>query len=155
MLAGIEESGTQMYEAEFGDLTGDPLAAPAQRGGDRADRPGFLLVVGAVGDPVGFVHVEVIDGFAHLAQLSVRPEAGRRGLGTALVRAAMREAYLLGFDRLSLTTFRDVPWNAAFYRSLGFAEEAHPMAFEVQIRAHEVKEGLDRHQPRIVMSVAL
>lgn len=154
-IAAIEDSGVPMFEEAFGDLTGDALAAPAPSGGERLDAPGFLLVVGPVGDPFGFAHVEVIDGFAHLGQLSVRPEALRQGYGSALVRAAMHEAWLLGFDRLSLTTYRDLPWNGPFYRSLGFEEEPRPEPFEVRAREHQRALGLDRHGPRIVMSVAL
>jgi len=154
-IAGIEASGGPLFEEAFGDLTGDVLLSPAPSGGERLDAPGFLLVVGPVGDPVGFAHVEVVDGFAYLGQVSVRPEAGRRGLGTALVREAMREAWLLGYDRLSLTTYRDLPWNGPFYARLGFVEEARPEPFEVRQRERERALGLDRHGPRIVMSVAL
>ena len=85
-----------------------------------ARSPGFLLVAGR--PPIGFVHVLLLDGHAHLEQLSVRPEHQRRGIGTTLVRAAMARARQDGHDRLSLCTYRDVPWNGPFYRSLGFTE---------------------------------
>jgi GNAT superfamily N-acetyltransferase len=154
-IAAIEDSGGPLFEQAFGDLTGDALLSPGPSGGERLDAPGFLLVVGPVGAPVGFVHVAVVDGFAHLDQVSVRPEAMRHGYGSALVRAAMDEAWRLGYDRLSLTTYRDVPWNGPFYRSLGFEEEPRPEPFEVRAREHQIAIGLDRHGPRIVMSVAL
>ncbi len=38
----------------------------------------------------------------------------------------MAEARAQGFDRLSLCTYRDVPWNGPFYASLGFTEVARP-----------------------------
>ena len=154
-IGPIEDAGGPLFEEAFGDLTGDPLLSPAPRGGDRDDAPGFLLVVGPVGDPVGFAHVEMVDGFAHLAQVSVHPDAMRQGVGSALVRAAMREAWDLGYDRLSLTTYRDLPWNGPFYARLGFVEAAHPEPFEVHRRQHEQRIGLDRHGPRVVMEVAL
>jgi GNAT superfamily N-acetyltransferase len=154
-LGPLEEAGGPLFEEAFGDLTGDPLMSPAPRGADRDDTPGFLLVVGPVGEPVGFAHVEVVDGFAHLAQLSVHPDAMRQGIGSALVRAAMREARDLGHDRLSLTTYRDLPWNGPFYARLGFVETAHPEPFEVRRRREEQRIGLDRHGPRVVMEVAL
>jgi GNAT superfamily N-acetyltransferase len=154
-IAAIEDAGGPLFEEAFGDLSGDPLLSPAPSGGERLDAPGFLLVVGPVGSPVGFAHVEVVDGFAHLGQLSVLPDHLRRGHGSALVRGAMREAWLLGYDRLSLTTYRDLPWNGPFYRSLGFVEETSPEPFEVRQREREQALGLDRHGARIVMSVAL
>ena len=154
-LAGIEEAGGVLFEDALGDLTGDPLMAPAPRGGDRDDTPGFLFVVGPVGAPVAFAHVEVVEGFAHLAQLSVHPDAMRQGIGSALVRAAMREARQLGYDRLSLTTYRDLPWNGPFYARLGFVETTEPEPFELRFRDHERQLGLDRHGPRVVMHIAL
>jgi len=66
--------------------------------------PGGVVLVWAPVEespPVGFVHVLVIDGHAHLEQLSVLPERQRQGIGAALVRAAMAEARMQGFDRLS------------------------------------------------------
>ena len=154
-IAAIEDSGGPLFEEAFGDLTGDVLLSPAPSGGERLDTPGFLLVVGPVGEPFGFAHVEIVDGFAHLGQVSVRPEQLRRGHGSALVRAALREAWQLGYDRMSLTTYRDLPWNGPFYRSLGFEEELRPEPFELRAREQQVALGLDRHGPRIVMSVAL
>lgn len=154
-IGPIEDAGGPMFEEAFGDLTGDVLLSPAPRGGDRLDTPGFLLVVGPVGAPVGFAHVEIIDGFAHLAQLSVLPEETRRGLGTALVRAAMDEAWQLGFDVMSLTTYRDLPWNGPFYAGLGFVEVEDPEPFLVRQRDVERRLGLDQHGPRVVMAADL
>ena len=154
-LAPIEEAGGPLFEEAFGELTGDPLLSPAPRGGDRDDTPGFLLVVGPLWEPVGFVHVEVVEEFAHLAQVSVHPDAMRQGIGSALVQGAMREARALGYDRLSLTTYRDLPWNGPFYARLGFVEASHPEPFELRLRKEEQRIGLDRHGPRVVMSVAL
>ena len=154
-IADIEDSGGPMFEEAFGDLTGDALLSPAPSGGERLDVPGFLLVVGPVGEPFGFAHVEIVEGFAHLGQVSVRPERMRQGYGAALVRASMREAWQLGYDRMSLTTYRDLPWNGPFYAALGFVEETRPEPFEQRIREHQVALGLDGHGPRIVMSVAL
>ena len=154
-IGDIEDSGGALFEEALGDLTGDVLLSPAPSGGERNDAPGFLLVVGPVGDPFGFSHVEVVDGFAHLGQVSVRPERMRQGYGAALVRESMHEAWQLGYDRMSLTTYADLPWNAPFYASLGFVEETRPEAFEISAIEHQVAVGLDKHGPRIVMSVAL
>ncbi|MDP2772268.1 MAG: GNAT family N-acetyltransferase [Nocardioides sp.] len=144
-----------LFEELFGDLTGDALASPADDGRDRVGEPGFLLVAGPVGEPVGFAHVVYVDGWAHLAQLSVLPEATRQGTGSALVREAMAEAWHAGFDRMSLTTYRDVPFNAPFYARLGFVEVDRPEPFLVRQRDRERSLGLDRHGPRVVMTARL
>jgi len=84
-------------------------------------RQGHLWVAQAGDVPVGFAHVEVIDArTAHLEEIDVLPAHGRRGLGTRLVEEVCRWADTAGYDSITLTTFRDVPWNMPFYERLGF-----------------------------------
>lgn len=73
--------------------------------------------------PVGFAHVEVIEPLgAHLNEIDVHPDHGRRGIGTRLVTAVCNWAALAGYAFVTLTTFRDVRWNKLFYAKLGFLE---------------------------------
>ena len=58
----------------------------------------------------------------YLDQLSVLPTHGRKGLGTRLVRKCLAEAETRNHKRVSLSTFRNIPWNGPFYRKLGFRE---------------------------------
>ena len=62
------------------------------------------------------------DDLPHLDEVDIALSHGRRGLGTALVRAACAWARDAGFPLLMLTTFRAAPWNLPFYARLGFAE---------------------------------
>jgi GNAT superfamily N-acetyltransferase len=80
--------------------------------------------VALAGDaPVGFALVKMLaDDLPHLDEVDVEPSHGRRGLGTALVRAVCEWATTSSFPILTLTTFRAVPWNLAFYARLGFVE---------------------------------
>jgi len=88
-----------------------------------AARHGRLWVALDGDAPVGFALVEMLaDDLPHLAEVDVEPAHGRRGLGTALVRAACEWAGATGFSMLTLTTFRAVPWNLPFYARLGFVE---------------------------------
>jgi GNAT superfamily N-acetyltransferase len=156
-IAPIEDAGGPMFRELFGDAIEPILLSPAVSGRQRAAEAGFLLV--AVPDedapPVGLVHVLEIDGHAHLEQLSVLPGHQRRGIGAALVRAAMARARDRGFDRMSLCTYRDVPWNGPFYRSLGFAEVADLAPYERRLREKERDLRLDVNGVRVVMSIAL
>ena len=123
-----------------------------------AQAEGRLWVALADGTPVGFVLVDLLpSGLPHLEELSVDPRHGRRGVGAALVRAACEWAARSGHPELSLTTFRDVPWNLPFYARLGFEEvprdELRPEL--VEILRDEASRGLDplrravmRYRPR-------
>jgi GNAT superfamily N-acetyltransferase len=109
-----------------------------------------------VGRPaVGFVALELVDGVAHVDQVSVLPEHGRRGIGRALLEAAIGWAASCGHRELTLTTYRDVPFNAPFYRSLGFREVTDPGSGLGAIRDHERAAGLDDFGRRVAMSRSL
>lgn len=93
---------------------------------------------------VGFALVKELEGGWHLQEMDVLPEHGRRGLGRRLVEAAVAAARERGRRRMTLTTFRDIPWNAPFYARLGF-EELPPADFTPEIRqlvAKELEAGL-------------
>ena len=72
--------------------------------------------------PVGLCRIDALGDGAHLEQLSVHPEHGRHGIGRALLRAGVEWTASRGYPELTLTTFRDVPWNGPFYASEGFVE---------------------------------
>jgi GNAT superfamily N-acetyltransferase len=103
--------------------------------------------------PVGFAHVELIEPrTAHLEELDVAPAHGRRGLGTRLVLTVCEWAAHHGYDAVTLTTFRDVPWNMPFYARLGFdivsSRELTPALAAVV--EDETRRGLDPAR-RVVM----
>jgi GNAT superfamily N-acetyltransferase len=153
-LAPIEVAGDRQFVALLGPTGWGPPPSGALRYGT----PGWLLVAGD--PPVGFAHVLELAGegpatHAHLEQLAVHPDAQRRGTGTALVRAAMERAREAGHDRLTLCTFARVPWNAPFYRRLGFAVVDRPAGVLARLRERERDLGLDRLGERVAMAVDL
>jgi GNAT superfamily N-acetyltransferase len=101
----------------------------------------------------GFALVVLLpDASAHLEELDVLPELGRRGIGSALLEASCAWARANGQPGISLSTFRDVPFNAPFYARRGFralapAELTPALAQVVEL---EQKKGLDA-APRVVM----
>ena len=72
------------------------------------------------GSIVGFAVAWVVDGEGHLDELAVTPAYGRRGVGRALVEEVVAWTVAQGLASITLTTFRDVPWNAPYYEKLGF-----------------------------------
>jgi putative acetyltransferase len=111
-----------------------------------AQRRGHLWVALAHEVPVGFAHVTLLEwGAAHLTELDVHPAHGRRGLGRRLVETVCAWAGAAGMHAVTLTTFRDVPWNMPFYARLGF-EEIPPRALGRALREildEEARHGFD------------
>jgi GNAT superfamily N-acetyltransferase len=102
---------------------------------------------------VGFAHVERIErDSAHLEEIDVDPAHGRQGLGTRLVLQVCEWAAADRYASVTLTTFKDVPWNMPFYARLGFEvvprEQLSPALFAVV--EDETRRGLDPAR-RVVM----
>jgi predicted N-acetyltransferase YhbS len=98
------------------------------------------------GTVVGYLVADVVDGAAHVEQVSVHPNWAHRGLGRDLIDACARWASASGYPGLTLTTFVDVPWNGPYYRRLGFrtmTRDAITPGLRA-LRAHEASKGLDR-----------
>jgi GNAT superfamily N-acetyltransferase len=111
-----------------------------------AQAHGRLWVALADDVPVGFAHVEILEPtVAHLEEIDVHPNHGRRGLGRRLVMAVCAWAATAGYRAVTLTTFRDVPFNMPFYARLGF-EVIPPEELSSVLRVvveDETRRGLD------------
>jgi predicted N-acetyltransferase YhbS len=120
---------------------------------EQAQREDRLWVALADDVPVGFAHVEVIERDAiHLEEIDVHPDHGRRGLGAKLIRHVCEWAAGNGYGGVTLTTFRDVPWNLPFYSRLGFLI-VPPEQVSASLQAiveDETRRGLDPSR-RVVM----
>ena len=95
--------------------------------------------------PIGYALVDVVDGTAHLEQLSVDPQHGRRGHGAALLQHVCGWARENGHDAVTLTTFEHVEWNAPYYQRHGFRVMAESeLGPELRhLRDVETAHGLD------------
>jgi GNAT superfamily N-acetyltransferase len=85
-----------------------------------ADGGRAFVSVDAADRAVGYLIVDVVDGAAHIEQVSVHPDHARKGLGRALIEHAATWASARGLRSLTLTTYVDVPWNGPYYERLGF-----------------------------------
>jgi GNAT superfamily N-acetyltransferase len=150
-LPAIELAASRLFDG-YG-LDDVPFQPTGQDGLRQAQHDGRLWVVLTHEAPVGFALVEVIEpGSAHLEELDVHPDHGRRGLGTRLVTHVSHWATTGGYRSVTLTTFRDIPWNMPFYARLGF-EVLPGEALSPALRAvveHERRRGLDPAR-RVVM----
>lgn len=104
------------------------------------------VTVDAQDRAIAYIIVEEVDGCCHIEQVSVHPEAARRGVGRRLLDIAEQWAIDHELDALTLTTFVDVAWNGPYYERCGFrflAESEETPGLRT-IRAHEAELGLDR-----------
>jgi ribosomal protein S18 acetylase RimI-like enzyme len=143
-LQEIERAAGSLFrDTEFSFLAdSDPLPLDSLV---TQQQSGLVWVVTDAGDhPVGFAVVRLIDGLAHLHELDVHPAHGRRGLGRRLTLEVCEWAKQRGFPAVTLSTFRDLAWNAPFYARSGFRilgeEELSPGLIE--LRKQEAQHGL-------------
>ena len=97
---------------------------------------------------VGFLSAAVTGGQLHIEELSVDREAQGLGLGRQLLQAAIEHARDQRLLAVTLTTFRELPWNELFYRRSGFvtldAQQIDPRL--QQLLDEEAAHGLPRHR---------
>jgi N-acetylglutamate synthase-like GNAT family acetyltransferase len=70
----------------------------------------------------GAIILSALRKTAYVEELAVRRDCGRRGIGTRLVGRGIIWACEKELDSIYLSTFASVPWNAPFYRKLGFTD---------------------------------
>ncbi len=110
----------------------------------RLIRKGHCLVSHVGEEMVGFLVSQPFQRELHIWEMDVLPAQQGKGIGAGMVRACQIDARNSGFKAITLTTFRDLPWNAPFYARLGFEQvtalDAHPrLAGEL---ANEADDGL-------------
>ncbi len=117
---------------------------------------GARFVVEADGAIAGFIMVIPLDRAAHIFEAAVLAAYQGRGIGRQLVMTAENFARAQGYAEMTLTTYRDVPWNTPFYERLGYAvfkpDDARPQL--QALMADEVALGF-AVAPRVAMRKAL
>lgn len=102
-----------------------------------------LLAV-AAGQPVGFILTEPLDDALFIVEVAVHRARQQQGIGRMLLERVIESARQMGYPAVTLTTFREVPWNAPFYTRLGFAmlDELTLPAGLAAKREQETRHGL-------------
>jgi GNAT superfamily N-acetyltransferase len=155
-LPEIERSAAGVFDG--GDLLRslEGRFAAAETWIPALDAGTLWVVEDGAGGVVGFLAATCIDQIMHVDELDVELDRQGQGLGRRLMQAAIAWARGRGLTGVTLTTFRDVRWNAPFYASLGFMEVApHALCPRLgAILAREARIGLDPTQ-RCAMRLAL
>lgn len=136
-MSAIERAAASVCATETG-INFIPIRT--QQDFARLIRKGHCLTALVNEAVAGFFVAEPFRRELHIWEMNVGPAFQRRGIGAGLVRAAQIDAHNTGFKALTLTTFRDLAWNAPFYARLGFEEvtalDAHPrLAGELALEA--------------------
>ena len=101
---------------------------------------GGLLVAEIEGVVTAFVMFRPVGQTAYIEQIDVLPAFAGRRIGAALLDAVAARG-----QALTLSTFRDIPWNAPWYRRLGFVDIADSKLTPDlrEIRRQHIARGLD------------
>lgn len=143
-MPAIEREAASLFARDPGLEGFDPEDSWEVPDLQRLIAKGHCLVAHVGETMAGFLVTEPFRRELHIWEMNVLPAFQKRGIGAGMVRAAQIDARNTGFAALTLTTFRDLPWNAPFYARLGFEEvtalDAHPrLAGEL---ANEADDGL-------------
>jgi len=150
--AAIEDAAGEMFaEVGVAEIAADPEPSAETISGYVAAGRAFVTVDGD-DRPVAYAMVDWVDGDVHIEQLSVDPVVARRGIGAQLLGYVHEWAARNGARAVTLTTFRDVPWNAPYYARLGYRvlADGEAGAGLADVRTAEARAGLDRW-PRVAM----
>jgi GNAT superfamily N-acetyltransferase len=106
------------------------------------------VAVDALDRPIGFLSAEVFSNELHIWELSVLYERQRAGLGRHLVQRSIDHAKSRYLSAITLTTFRDVPWNELFYMRLGFItlQEGETGQHLTHVLQAEIERGWPSHR---------
>lgn len=120
-LIAVERSAAQLFHQQPAwRFIADGPVMSSQQHADFIQRQHEWLAESAAGEVAGFITVVSQQQDWHIAELSVAANWQRQGLGRRLIAEVAEQARLQGVQRLTLTTFIDVPWNAPYYQRLGF-----------------------------------
>jgi len=110
------------------------------------------LIEDEQGTILGFCYAQLLSDSLYLAEISSHPSAQGKGVGRLLVDHVRKAADEHQRKGVTLTTFLDVPWNAAWYRKQGF------ITLEASTLSPELREIMQLQQdagfmllPRCVM----
>lgn len=145
LLPAIEQSAGQTFR-QIPDLAwiADDSNQPVERHLALIAHGVAWVAVDLADTPVGFLNGEILHGALHIWEMSVHKDHQGKGIGRALMGQARKWAMEKQLSFITLTTFRDVAWNEAFYKSLGFVtlEEDQITIGLRKVLDDEVRDGL-------------
>jgi GNAT superfamily N-acetyltransferase len=144
-LAVIERLASQPFrDAGYPNVADDDPFTAAELA-PYADGGRGWVAIDTTGAAIGYVLVDVVDGAAHIEQVTVHPHHQGTGIGRVLVESVAAWAAERAMPAVTLTTYTDVSWNRPLYEHLGFAvlDDTDIGPQLRQLRDVEADHGLD------------
>ncbi|WP_085687169.1 MULTISPECIES: GNAT family N-acetyltransferase [unclassified Pseudomonas] len=121
-LPAIEQSAAELFRRDPSlSWLADAAVPQASEHSPAIERGELWVAENNDGQLAGFLRAVTVDRQLHIEELSVSQHFQGRGVGRKLLLAAIEQARLWQLRAVTLTTFRDLPWNAPFYQRMGFA----------------------------------
>lgn len=133
LLAPIEQAADRRYQEHGYPPTPEGDCIP-EDAATRAIAQQRITVAVLEERVVGWILVTLVGAEMCICQVSVLPECGRLGVGTALLLDSLERARAQGVPSVMLNTERDVPWTVPWYQRHGF-EIVPPEEWSDELRA--------------------
>jgi ribosomal protein S18 acetylase RimI-like enzyme len=140
-IRALERASAQRFVGRMDALAADEPSPAAVLAARIAD--GGLMIAVEDQAVAGFAMFRPVEDRLYVEQIDVLPAFAGRRIGAALLDAATERARTAGLAGLSLSTFREIPWNAPYYRRLEFVDVAALTPGMAAIRAEHLARGLD------------
>lgn len=128
-LQAIEQAAAQRFRASDFAWVADAAPGSAETFATAIDAGQVLVMeplTGAdAGQPIAFAAFAAIDNSAYIEEIDVLPNHAGQRLAARLIDAVEPWARAQGLPILTLSTFSTIPWNAPYYRRLGFRDMGH------------------------------
>lgn len=122
-LQDIERAAAELFRGS-GLIDIDRMAVVSLTDHMASIEAGLSFVATVKGRIAGFAMGEQQELDVYLHEIDVDPAYQQRGIGAQLVQTFIGAAHARNARDIYLATFRDPPWNAPFYRKLGFEDVA-------------------------------
>ncbi|MCA3643983.1 MAG: GNAT family N-acetyltransferase [Methylobacterium sp.] len=122
----------------------------------RVQKHGAAWLAQCGSEAIGFLLALPVDGRAHVLEAATAYSHQGKGIGRLLFATFHTWAAEAGFSAATLTTYRDIPWNAPIYERMGYRiitiDTQRPELGAIQ--AEEAASGFAR-APRVAMEKPL
>lgn len=124
-LGTMQEISVEARSRYRGLVNFEHVAAAPPVAVQRFEQGTAVVAVSATGRVLGFALSRPLDRFLFLDNISTRADCQGHGIGNNLLHAVLNRAISMGYSGVTLTTFREPPWNGPWFRKFAFIPMPH------------------------------